>query len=33
VLYLRVRVGWFTKVEAIPQEDWLLIGPSHRRCR
>jgi hypothetical protein len=32
VLYLRVRVGWFTKTEAIPQEDWLLIGPSHGRC-
>jgi hypothetical protein len=32
VLYLRVRVGWFTKTEAIPQVDWLLIGPSHGRC-
>lgn len=32
VLYLRVRVGWFTKVEAIPQEAWYLIGPSHGRC-
>jgi len=32
VLYLRVRVGWFTKVEAIPQEDWLLLGPSHGHC-
>ena len=32
VLYLRVRVGWFTKVEAIPQEAWYLLGPSHGRC-
>lgn len=32
VLYLRVRVGWFTKTEAIPQEAWYLIGPSHGRC-
>jgi hypothetical protein len=32
VLYLWVRVGWFTKMEAIPQEDWLLLGPSHGRC-
>ena len=30
VLYLRVRVGWFTKTEAIPQEAWYRIGPS--RC-
>jgi hypothetical protein len=32
VLYLRVRVGWFTKTEAIPQEEWDLLGPSHGRC-
>jgi hypothetical protein len=32
VLYLRVRVGWFTKTEAIPQEGWYLVGPSHGRC-
>jgi hypothetical protein len=32
VLYLRVRVGWFTKIEAIPQEGWYLVGPSHGRC-
>jgi hypothetical protein len=32
VLYLRVRVGWFTKVEAIPQEGWYLVGPSHGHC-
>ena len=30
MLYLRVRVGWFTKTEAIPQEAWYRIGPS--RC-
>jgi hypothetical protein len=32
VLYLRVRVGWFTKTEAIPQEAWHLLGPSRGHC-
>jgi hypothetical protein len=29
---LRVRVGWFTRTEIIPQQDWSLIGPSRGRC-
>jgi len=32
VLRLRVRVGWFTRTESIPQQGWYLIGPSHGRC-
>jgi hypothetical protein len=32
-LALRVRVGWFTRTEIIPQQSWTLIGPSHGRCR
>jgi hypothetical protein len=32
-LALRVRVGWFTRTELIPQQSWTLIGPSHGRCR
>jgi hypothetical protein len=28
-LSLRVRVGWFTRTESIPQEEWDLVGPSH----
>jgi hypothetical protein len=31
-LYLRVRVGWFTRTEIIPQQGWYLVGPSHGRC-
>jgi hypothetical protein len=31
-LYLRVRVGWFTRTEVVPQQGWYLIGPHHRRC-
>jgi HAAS domain-containing protein len=31
-LYLRVRVGWFTRTQIIPQQEWDLIGPSHGRC-
>ena len=27
-LALRVRVGWFTRTEVIPQEDWVLGGQS-----
>jgi hypothetical protein len=30
-LYLRVRVGWFTRTETIPQEVWDLVGPSQGR--
>jgi hypothetical protein len=32
-LYLRVRVGWFTRTEIIPQQGWYLMGPSHGRCK
>lgn len=32
VLYLRVRVGWFTRTESIPMQEWALAGPSHGRC-
>jgi hypothetical protein len=33
LLYLRVRVGWFTRTETIPlNEIWVLKGPSHGRC-
>jgi hypothetical protein len=32
-LALRVRVGWFTRTEIIPQQSWTLIGPSRGRCR
>jgi hypothetical protein len=31
-LNLRVRIGWFTKTEVIPQQGWYLTGPSHSRC-
>ena len=31
-LSLRVRVGWFTRTEIIPQQGWYLLGPSHGRC-
>jgi hypothetical protein len=31
-LAVRVRVGWFTRTEIIPQQSWTLIGPSHGRC-
>lgn len=31
-LSLRVRVGWFTRTERIPQQSWHLVGPSHGRC-
>jgi hypothetical protein len=29
---LRVRVGWFTRTERIPQQGWYLVGPSQGRC-
>jgi hypothetical protein len=33
LLYLRVRVGWFTRTEIIPlNQVWFLVGPSHGRC-
>jgi hypothetical protein len=31
-LNLRVRIGWFTRTELIPQQFWTLLGPSHGRC-
>jgi hypothetical protein len=31
-IYLRVRVGWFTRTEIIPQQGWYLVGPGHSRC-
>jgi hypothetical protein len=31
-IFLRVRVGWFTRTEIIPQQGWYLLGPSHG-CR
>lgn len=31
-LVLRVRAGWFTRTEIIPQQYWYLLGPSHGRC-
>ncbi|MEP7022856.1 MAG: hypothetical protein ABJB47_03400 [Actinomycetota bacterium] len=32
-LFLRVRVGWFTRTETIKlNTDWFLTGPSHGRC-
>jgi hypothetical protein len=32
-LFLRVRVGWFTRTETIPLDNgWYLVGPSHGRC-
>jgi hypothetical protein len=31
-LALRVRVGWFTRTEVIPQQAWYLIGPRGRHC-
>ncbi|HTX83442.1 MAG TPA: hypothetical protein VME44_14725, partial [Streptosporangiaceae bacterium] len=31
-IFLRVRVGWFTRTEKIPQQGWYLAGPSHGRC-
>jgi hypothetical protein len=31
-IFLRVRVGWFTRTETIPQQGWYLVGPSHGRC-
>jgi hypothetical protein len=31
-IYLRVRVGWFTRTEIIPQQTWDLVGSSHARC-
>jgi hypothetical protein len=31
-LYLRVRVGWFTRTQIIPQQEWDLIGPSRGHC-
>jgi hypothetical protein len=31
-ILLRVRVGWFTRTEIIPQQGWYLTGPSHGHC-
>ena len=31
-LALRVRVGWFTRTEIIPQQAWYLVGPSRGHC-
>lgn len=31
-IFLRVRVGWFTRTEIIPQQGWYLTGPSHGHC-
>jgi hypothetical protein len=32
-LYLRVRVGWFTRTEIVQlTQGWYLSGPSHGRC-
>ena len=31
-LALRVRVGWFTRTEIIPQQAWYLLGPSRGHC-
>ena len=31
-ILLRVRVGWFTRTEIIPQQGWYLMGPSHGHC-
>lgn len=31
-LSLPVRVGWFTRTERIPQQEWYLVGPSQGRC-
>jgi hypothetical protein len=31
-ILLRVRVGWFTRTEVIPQQGWYLTGPSHGHC-
>lgn len=31
-LALRVRVGWFTRTEVIPQQAWYLVGPSRGHC-
>jgi hypothetical protein len=30
VLYLRVRVGWFTRTEVIPQQGWYLVGTASK---
>ncbi len=33
LLYLTVRVGWFTRTETVPLiQGWYLSGPSHGRC-
>ncbi len=32
-LYLRVRVGWFTRTETIPQQIWQLQWAGGARCR
>jgi hypothetical protein len=31
-IFLRVRVGWFTRTEIIAQQGWYLMGPSHGHC-
>jgi hypothetical protein len=32
-IYLRVRVGWFTKTETIPlDEGWAVSGTSQSEC-
>jgi hypothetical protein len=31
-IFLRVRVGWFTRTEIISQQGWYLTGPSHGHC-
>jgi len=31
-VFLRVRVGWFTRTQKIPQQGWYLVGPSHGHC-
>ncbi len=32
-LYLRVRVGWFTRTETVPlNQGWYLSGPGHSGC-
>lgn len=31
-LALRVRTGWFTRTQMIPQQGWYLIGPKGSHC-